>query len=257
MQMERRQKKGSPNPDKEDSIKTNWKKELIKIFLPALLAFAGGICIVHLAPKQGKLIVFCNTDSAGIYINEDFLGITKYLSTDIDSLAKFEMSKIPMGTYIIRIQKKGFYSKYTHEVRIEPRSPTTVFGTLIPLHNQDTVSGSLSPNRNNVIHHESPGIRIELPDNSDTLANRESSVIRTFRFWVSGEIDIKYVSLFVEDQNMGTPPNNKFTVDLKSNQQNVTLIYMPSDKKKYQYTINCNLAGTDLILVTMDAFKPL
>ncbi len=257
MQMERRQKKGSPNPDKEDSIRTNWKKELILIFLGALMALVTGIIINQLAPRNGKLIVLCNTDSARIYINDDFLGITKYISTDSDSLAKIEVMKLHIGTYILRIQKKGFYSKYTHEVRIEPRSPTTVFGTLIPLPDQDTVSVSQSPNRNNVIHPESPRIRIELPDNSDTLANRESSVIRTFRFWVSGEIDIKYVSLFVEDQNMGTPPNNKFTVDLKSNQQNVTLIYRPSDTEKYQYTINCNLAGTDLILVTMDAFKPL
>ena len=113
--------KNAPRPSTID-IEDTRKKWTKKALIPIVVAVVSGLIlwgIQKLAePKYGELVLECNLDSAAVYLNTDFVGITKK-----SEIVKFESLK--PGTYILYASKPGYQSYSDEKLKISVGEITT------------------------------------------------------------------------------------------------------------------------------------
>jgi len=227
-----------------------------------LIAFLSSGTLVYLItkftePKTGELLVQSNIDSAEVFLNGEFKGITGPVDT-LHNIYKLKINSVYPGSYQLMLQKKFRNDVFINDVVINPGYLTSRSGLFIAL---KKLSDKEKPVKAKILNKERGHILTETKNeinitSETTVSSVKKPTTRRLVIWFTREVPLAKVILFVNSSFMGTPSSYEFSIELPEGLNEITFIYSDAIGNKYRYSITRNISSDDVLIVKRNEFEP-
>ncbi len=256
---------------KKDKIKTPGKKAIsgkgwiIDLLFPILQTIIGSSLLVFfiakfIEPKTGELLIQSNIDSAKVFLNGEFKGITGPIDTTLHNIYVLRINSVYPGSYQLMLQKKSLNDVFINDVVVNPGYLTSKSGLFISLKKLSDKEKQVKTELKDIDKElKLPETKNERPGTSETtvISSIKKPIARRLAIWLTEEIQLAKVSLYVNSSFMGTPSSYEFSIELPEGMNEITFTYSDALGIKYIYSITRNISGNDTLIIQKNEFTPM
>jgi hypothetical protein len=255
--------------DKSDNKKEtpiNNKPWLLNIINPLLVAIIGGLLLYYIEklsePKTGELAIQCNVDSANVFLNGEFKGLTQKIDT-LNNIYMLKIHSIYPGSYNLKLQRSSMKDVFIQNVEINPGYLTSKLALLFPKIKKSGEKASLKidlKNKADTLKTRAEKNKIPVKEETRiTELNKLNDKILTLQLTINltEQIKLGKVSLFVDSSFMGSPTSHDFSIELLEGIHKIILTYSDEMGFKYIYSNTINISQDDILTVLKNDFQPM